>query len=959
MATSDDLISVLNNPYTNLSGASLADALSTLNAPIPKTVTENKRDLVQSKVLEKQQKLKPTNVPAWYKNPNDPNNMGLIDHINPGFRGSNLVDVAQSSVLQSTRNIKDFVFGNISDAEEVQRQADLEAGVSPQYREYDQSLYTDIAQNYADNNYGELALSLAKAGPSMLANSANIVPEMLVGTALTATGIGAAGSLGLAGKKAKGAVDIYEKFKDQVALAEKAKEANKIKENLVAAGKFTAKSVATMSPATANIVQQNRNEFYELHGEEPSAERVAADFLVTSATMMVYPQFVKKFFVPKALQNRKQGDLLDDLYNGATDMVKRAQKPFLHNMAGTLVKSTLDMAKVGGAEAAQEFAQTWASIYATRFGVDETKNLFQDAIDVATNQENIDQSILGALQGFTAGATLKGATKLPSDTVKTTFDAGTGVAKYVGKKIDQKALESLSPEEIVTARADIAARKDVYDRTKASSKATVDKLKATSSFAEVDNELLSQRLSEVAGDKDLNDPEVFNDAKAAIIRNLGSEAAQQKAAIVALEGKFQGTKYGKAALKATGITPERVTKSLKAAKDLSEKTIEALSKYKESTALGLIESAANYSAEQSRNNGKALQKSTANVSPKLIRKVAENFKESYPETAEMLIASAERKENAQARLGTKTDTVIKSENLHPAIRNLPNKGSIASEDASQVVSGIIAANKGVIEDKKTIDLLTDAITAVKDTDYVKQSGDTAALDLIANELAERKLEIRTTAEKVKDTVKEVAGDAIDILPSVKISVNKEAIDKAMAAFPDKVKAKFSKENIKKTFQSFKDSFSEDSTESVAYNPTEEQLGVIGTLGQIGQMKDLDNEKAQQVYKKFSEKYNTPEGIKEVSEELGLKDPKQLVKLLDKTIGVISEDRPKFKRMVKDALKESKPDKAVDNKAQAVKHSGKTEVELEDDGLPFIDIAIDTSKLKKFAEQIGLPICSKG
>jgi hypothetical protein len=126
------------------------------------------------------------------------------NYLEGGPQGVGLSDIAESSLYRGRENLFDFISGRTQDPGAVQALADVEAGVTPEDRK---RLVSDpqekVIQSLAKGGRGYLeAIPQAlAAGPATLADSAQVIPELIGGALATAFGGSGAAVLARRGEK--------------------------------------------------------------------------------------------------------------------------------------------------------------------------------------------------------------------------------------------------------------------------------------------------------------------------------------------------------------------------------------------------------------------------------------------------------------------------------------------------------------------------------------------------------------------------------------------------------------------------------------------------------------------------------------------------------------------------------------------------------------------------------------
>ena len=459
---------------------------------------------------------------------------------------ANLFSLANSSIRQSGEVLSDFAQGETRPNEEIQRQADIDAGVSEQARQElvtqpTQEVFKSVAQaslaldegDYLEalRQGGTAALQGVEAAPGILADSANVVPEVIAGAAGTAV---AGSGLAVLANRAKKLFGGVEKFTEGVSKAKK----NLTRTQLIKeAAKTLPKTAAQMSVVTSTITQRQISDYEAEHdGKRPSNERIAQMYAINLATMTAEGGIIKSFFKPKFKEEFiKEGKAVVKNLKSGSNLVSIGAR------IGDGMKKAF---KAGGAEAVQEYAQTWAEII--NVGVGEDENFIKGMKRQFSSKDNQIEAAAGAFLGFGAGGVARGVISAPAVAAGTAIDATKATAKGAVKTVaggvklagkgvaavaNQQSFKVLSQEERDIISSEHKSKKAVADAAVERFTTAVDTVKESNTEADLRkhppvSEVLDAYLkSEGLTNEDLKDSKVLSKTKHALVRAYKADIA--------------------------------------------------------------------------------------------------------------------------------------------------------------------------------------------------------------------------------------------------------------------------------------------------------------------------------------------------------------------------------------------------------------------------------------------------
>lgn len=543
--------------------AYLDDLMEQRRDLIGTSLRERKQQVLDQKMVDKAARIDPealvqSDLLATYK---------ASINSTTASSGSSLLDFAESSGYRALGNLADAgrsitnaaLPTNFDTSTELgwsnQSTADSLAGLSTnarqQYNQDVQGVYQNISQgNWWDAAKGSLAL-----GPRVLADSAATIPELLAGTALTATGLGSGAGMTLLGNKGRKAYQGIKAIGKGIDEAKANSKAFDMTANIL-------KSASNTSVMTADMVQQQVNEYKaENAGEPPSSARVASMIIGNVAANMLQVGVLKNLFLPKM-----GGSLtLKKFKEGAASALAYAEEGTAKSLIKTVVKGVPLVIAAGGAEAAQEYVQSWVEILGVKMKPDEAGGLMASAYKEITSENNQDKAILGAMLGFSAGATAKAALGAPGVATKATLDVAKGGTRFAGRVVQEAgskaAVAALSENGLQEVKADYAVQKAAVKDAVSALTSKIDSIaKADSVSAIAGDGTLASAVDNFKKDNNLTDeqladPKVLESLKDALIRS-------HKADRTKLVVSFEASNLASMAKAAAKVNFKRVSNSI-------------------------------------------------------------------------------------------------------------------------------------------------------------------------------------------------------------------------------------------------------------------------------------------------------------------------------------------------------------------------------------------------------------
>lgn len=746
------------------------DLMEQRRDPIGFSLREQKQSLLNQKMVDKTAQLDPealvrSDLLATYN-----------ASVNKPSSSSSLLDFAESSGYRALGNLGDAgrsisntifetSYDNSGDTGWSNQQlADQAAGLDPRARQqYDQDVQ-GVYQDIADGNWLSAAGGSLALGPRALADSAATIPELLAGTALTASGIGSGAGLALLGNKGRKAANTIKAVGKGIDAAKNRSKAFEMTANAL-------RSASNTSILTADMVQQQVNEYKKQNnGESPSGQRIAAMIAGNTAASMLQVSVLKNLFTPF---KGKVGNIKPELKKfkeEMSDLIDYAEEGTAKSLVKTVARGIPKVVGAAGAEGAQEYVQTWVEILGTKMKPEEAGGLLEAAYREITDEDNINKSILGAMLGASAGGTAKAALGAPAVAAKATVDVAKGATKTtasvvqdLGSKAAVKALSDKGIEELKTDyEVSKKVAKEATDKltTKINSISNASTLASLKEDEDIAADIESYQKENNLNDEALADPKAFKDMQNSLVRTY--KADRTKIAV-----GFNTSNLASMAKKAATVNKDRVKKATESiaqyvksadketiigsARDLSSDAIQAVKDIKSSTALGIIEMASNATSEQI----KSATAAAVNLELDDLARTYAVVKERNPKMAAGLKSTLDKAKKAKTRAGQFTKETLKSENMPDILGVIVNVGKVSKDQANVALYALSEASKKKIKDSGTLEALEEALYVYKNSD-IRQNSE--AVKLIEERLKKASKEFKEYKKSTKGKVDEFVKD---------------------------------------------------------------------------------------------------------------------------------------------------------------------------------------------------------
>ena len=767
------------------------DPRSAANPVVLPSLADLKFADISAKLKQKQQHLTPAPIPA--AQPAADPYAGLDFEVDDS---SGLIDVAQSSILQAGGNLADagrglsnYLFGSEFDDSSAtgwsnQDIADELTGVSDAVRAQGAARQQAVADAVAADDWLGALVSGIKAAPYTLADSTGSLAELAVGTIGTG-GIGLAGGLGLKALRGKQALDAVSKAKKVTTALGKTPEDTWLK-SVQNAAKATPKALAQTSLLTADMVQQQREQFEIENKRPPTAGEL---FTMNAVTVAATPWMVKNLYLPRPLRNfGKASDqtkaraaakgkevsektIRDKFQNEVSKIVEKMDESAIRSMGKTIVDNTEKVFKAGGAEAVQEYAQSWAEILSVNAAVSNPEGFLKGAWEEFSDEKKRNQALQGAFLGFGAGGLAKGAISAPGAAVDTAVQTTKGLTKTAGKfaaKQAQKSADKLiTDEQRAQIEASAKVKLEAHETlAKTNEDQTVELTKAKT-FADIkDPELIKRYRNKAGKDRNLNDPKIFEEVSNAVQADLSGEVKTSLGLLKADKG-YQFVKAGvttaaTAVAEQVNITKEDVDKAIKTTKAVGKTVANELKDLNKSATRGVVSLALDATSNQTRKGMKTLRTGLRQYTPDAIETVAKTIAPAAPRVAVEMRKIARSKRAAEPAAGIREDRLVGAAQLSDSVKIASNPSTFNERDFN--LAGALQEDaRGRWEDLETVETFEAALDAHVNSQSFKQGKN--ALPGTEVQRMRKKIEAfkkaykKTPAEKAKRTAKKVAAAA--------------------------------------------------------------------------------------------------------------------------------------------------------------------------------------------------------
>ena len=719
--------------------------------------------------------------------------------LGPAAEETDLLDIAESSFRTGAKEASDIFTGRERTNEALRLEADIESGVTPEGR---QRILTDKT-NAAVEAMAEASLAFDEgdfvggaarsveaigksflAGPALLAESAKVVPEIAAGAALTATATGAPAGIAFLGKKIFQAGKAVDKLVESVQKVKKAKKATSRLDKIKAAAKTLPKTAGQMSVVTATITQSQIADFREKHGENPSPERIAGMYALNLSTMVLEGGIIKNLFVPKFKK-----EFFKEVRTTVSNMGKGSNLAQIFKRAGG---GALKVAKAGGAEAGQEYLQTWAEIINTEIGPEAAKNFLESASKEIGNKNNKLQAKIGALLGLGAGGTARaaisaptvvagGAVDLTKATAKGAAKIAVGTTKIIGRGAqavtNKTSLAVLNEEERAELVKEHGVRTGIFEEKSKDLDTSIAAVDSSTTIADLQsNDQIKNQVDKLQRERtdttdDLSDPDKLQAFKDDLVSRFKADQLTLKTEletsnigrVVKKAGENVVTKsIAKAQALLKDVPIEEITK---VAKQYGKATVKAIKEIRSSTARGVIE----LGLREGTSASKTILEASRNLSVHDLERVTAVLAQKDTKLGRKLAKVLKDKKASLERFGQRNKNLTNKDNIPFPLRKVA-KANIVLDDQVESIGKIINDTlNGTIADLPALEAIEAAVAAYKKSDAFKNQTNNA-LDAVSMAAIAKKL--KRASDKIR---KPLRNKAKKKLQSIGKDIKKEGL----------------------------------------------------------------------------------------------------------------------------------------------------------------------------------------
>jgi len=735
-----------------------------------------------------------------------------------------LLDLSEGSLFRSRDNLTNFVTGK-SDPN-VAKNAEIESGINPEFAQQFKQDKSDIIGTIADgriaNKDGFTLKGLGKyasafgqtlqIAPELVADSTNSLVEGAVGVGATALGGAGLGFLARRANKIFRSAESIQESVDAAVLARESGRTLSVYQKGLAATKkgvgATVKVASQTSLMSASILQQMKEDYIlKNDGKTPDKVWWAVNTPIAIALNAVQLGIFKKFFTPSAAGLVKDTKAVKEYVKEMTSMFDNIPKSYSKQVASRILSQSKNVLAASGAEAAQEYLQTWQEILASKMdldSIDSAVSSFRKEIGVGSNQ---DKAIFGAMAGAAAGGLTKAVVSTPGLVAGTTVDVVAGTvqkgAQYAKTQAIKSSFKLYSPEERADAAKTYAINKAEQQKFADLTNVQIANLESAKSFNEIENEetkneILAFQQRFKLTDQDIQDPKQFK-------RVTDAVQSKYRGLITASKASVEGSNVARAVntvsknafAKSTALV-NQVLKSVnldeaaavvtELSKDLAEGTVDAVKNYNSSSVKGLILLGSDYTSQSSKIEVKKIKKLAENVSLKELKDVVKLMQEKHPLLTVVLNREVRRKEISKDTIG-KNSVSVSKDTLPTPIKGVLAGQIINSNDSISVAKALRGARPNGetrLADVESVNAYQKVMNSyVKSEDFINQTEGSISendVSIIKAELTSRK-EYLTRPGRIVESIKSTATKVKDVAVN---TFNKTATEENL----DKVKAKF-------------------------------------------------------------------------------------------------------------------------------------------------------------------------
>jgi hypothetical protein len=743
-------------------------------APLPKTKLQEKKDRLFGAPEVGIDRSASSGLESLMNGGNNNRTPGLGDRFESSLykSGGSLADMGKSisNSLFDTQFDDSVETGWSRQANQGTGQAsaaDEMAGVSFDQRQAVNQDLQGVMNTYVEDG---LFPAFGKAIPEafgVIADSGSSLLEMAAGA--LAAPIGGAG-VALLAKKAKNTFDLVGRIDDSYDKAKESIKAVKFAKDLAG---IVAKRSTQASVLTADLVQQTKVEYEQETGEKMSPQRLVGTTMAILATSAMQIQSVKMLYLPGS-KSFVGNTVKQKFTNEMKQMSKYLEQGAVKSIAKRIGGGLGAVFAAGGAEAVQEYSQTWAQILSVHMDPEEAGGLFASAYKELNDQGNQNEAEVAAILGSVAGGGIKSTLSAPGLAVGAVGDVTAAVGNKIVKSSYNAARDRLNPAD---QEADIEERKNLRAaaqeiQTEAARKVAV--VSDSGNFQNVSDEAVKAEMVRVAAGRNLSDPKVFEDVSNKLVRSYKADSVtalgEEKLQNGLIAGRKVVNRVADDFAKILDLSPEEieafkgyVAGKIESTKEFGQAFADDVKNFKSSATLGVAEAAVDFISESVKENTKkgveyanskeSVQKLKSRLeslsSVDAARSLATSLETNSPDNSKNAVREirnwADQKEKDQKRVNIKNDSALTYDNLGDSVKEASQIGATVTNPRALSIE-LSNARKGSIEDMETLQSLENALENYKKTNFSKTGEDAlteAAVKNIARKLASARTELES------------------------------------------------------------------------------------------------------------------------------------------------------------------------------------------------------------------------
>ena len=586
--------------------------------------------------------------------------------------------------------------------------ADKLVGLPAEVRERGRGLQDQVMQDIAEGKYLNLFKSIPAAAPYTAADSGGSLVAGLAGA--LATSLASGPVAGLANVLSRGS-----------RLADSLEDVSNRYETIKEIGKTASQASMLVAGDVERQVQDYRAET----GESPSAQRLSGMVLGSYITNTAQVGIFKNLVLPKGKESLKE-----------IQSLVRTMKPdsgAVVSIAKRIRDGAIKVGAAGGAEATQEYVQTWQQILSKNVDPKTGQTLADAVWEELNKPENQLEASTGAALGLGAGGFTKGVVTAPGialgstvdaavGTVKTAYSGAAGATNYLlnksarnklseGEKVDLRNQYDNASENVKLKVQDIERQVDLTNAAE-----TLDDLKADAQIA--------KRVVQLQKEHKLTDEVLQNSAELKEFKKLLNRQADksQDTLLKALDSSNLGSfkrRSGKPVAQAEAVATEEDLDTLVKSIEEVEPTAtgEARTKAARELESKLAVDTVNRAIKDTTVASQRVLEQAKQLSVHDIERVAAIVSTANPVAAKEISKIARSKVGALARFSPDKNRILNNENRDATFQDVVKNGITSKVQMRSVSEAISSAMSKNI---KSLEAVKDLQTAIEHYEGAKE-----------------------------------------------------------------------------------------------------------------------------------------------------------------------------------------------------------------------------------------------